>query len=252
MTNYFYSGETREYKNSAPAQLDPVTGEPLPALLATHIAPPETSDKQAAIWNGEAWEVVEDHRQHVNGQGVKEGGTPYWLPLEGDDYRSPERYMEDLGPLPADAVTMRPERPAPTLEEAKAAAVARIDRETSETILAGFDYEIDPGTGMPEILHFSYDSFDQQNFSDSANVALLSMSVSPQAEGLPTSVTWNAYRNHSPETGGELVRLALDPAGFLELYTGGALTHKARQMELGGQRKAAVAAAETVADVESA
>lgn len=249
MKNYFYSGETHEYKNSAPAQLDPVTGEPLPALLATHIAPPETSDKQAAIWNGEAWEVVEDHRQHVNEQGVKEGGTPYWLPE--DDWRSPERYTEELGPLPEGAVTTRPEKPAPTLDEAKAAAITRIDRETSESILAGFDYEIDPGTGTPETLHFSYDSFDQQNFSDSANVALLSLGVSPQAEGLPTSVIWNAYRNYSPETGGELVRLTLDPAGFLDLYTSGALAHKAAQMELGGQRKAAVAAAETVADVEN-
>lgn len=250
MTNYFYDGKTREYLRSAPAQLEPGTGNPLPALLATHTAPPETDEKQTAVWNGEAWDIVEDHRQHINSQGVKEGGTAYWLPSEGDDYRSPERYMEDLGPLPAGAVTTRPEKPAPTLEEAKAAAVARIDRETSEAILAGFAYEIDPGTGSAETLHFSYDSFDQQNFADSANVALLSLS-GPEARGLPASVTWNAYRNYAPETGGELVRLTLDPAGFLELYTGGALAHKAAQMEIGGQRKAAVAAAETVQDVES-
>lgn len=250
MTNYFYDGTTREYLRSAPAQLDPGTGNPLPALLATHIAPPETGEKQAAVWNGEAWDIVEDHRRHTNEQGVKEGGTAYWLPSEGDDYRSPERYMEDLGPLPEGAVTTRPEQPAPTLEEAKAAAVARIDRETSEAILAGFDCEIDPGTGSAETLHFSYDSFDQQNFADSANVALLSLS-GPEAKGLPASVTWNAYRHYAPETGGELVRLTLDPAGFLGLYTGGALAHKARQMEIGGRRKAAVAAAETVQDVES-
>ncbi len=251
MTNYFYDGKTREYLRSAPAQLHPRTGEALPALLATHTAPPEMEEKQAAVWNGEAWEIVEDHRRHVNEQGVKEGGTGYWLPEEGDDYQSPERYMEDLGPLPAGAVTTRPEKPAPTLKEAKAAAVARIDRETSEAILAGFEYEIDPGTGTAEPLHFSYDSFDQQNFADSANVALLSMSVSLQAEGLSTSVTWNAYRNYAPDTGGELVRLTLDPAAFLALYTGGALAHKARRMDIGGRRKAAVAAAETVEDVES-
>ena len=197
MTNYFYDGKTREFLRSAPAQPDPGTGVPLPALLATHTpyredtsthtAPPETGEKQAAVWNGEAWDIVEDHRQHVNEQGVKEGGTPYWLPSEGDDYRSPERYMEDLGPLPAGAVTTRPEKPAPTLDEAKAAAVARIDRETSEAILAGFEYEIDSG-GSAETLHFSYDSFDQQNFADSANVALLSLS-GPEARGLPASVT---------------------------------------------------------------
>lgn len=249
--NHFYDGKTREYLRSAPAQIDPGAGTPLPALLATHTAPPETAEKQAAVWNGAAWDIVEDHRQHINEQGTKAGGTPYWLPDEGDDWQSPERYKEDLGPLPAGAVTTRPEKPALTLEEAKAAAVARIDKETSEAILAGFDYEIDPGTGATEYLHFSYDSFDQQNFADSANVALLSLSVSPRTEGLPTSVTWNAYRSYRPETGGELVRLSLDPAGFLDLYTGGALAHKARQMEIGGRRKAAVAAAETVADVES-
>lgn len=251
MTNYFYDGKTREFLRSAPAQPDPGTGDPLPALLAVHIAPPETEGKQAAVWNGEAWDIVEDHRQHVNEQGVKEGGTPYWLPSEGDDYRSPERYMDDLGPLPAGAVTTRPEKPTPTLDEAKEAAVARIDKETSEAILAGFEYEMGPGTGSAESLHFSYDSFDQQNFADSANVALLSLNASPQTEGLPTSVTWNAYRNHTPEGGGELVRLTLDPQGFLALYTGGALAHKAAKMEEGGRRKAAVAAAETVADVES-
>lgn len=251
MTNYFYDAKTREFLRSAPAQPDPGTGAPLPALLSTHTPPPETGEKEKAVWSGEAWEVVEDHRQHVNNQGVKEGGTPYWLPSEGDDYRSPERYMEGLGPLPAGAVTTRPEKPAPTLDEAKAAAIARIDKETSEAILAGFEYEIDPGTGSPEALHFSYDNFDQQNFADSANVALLSLNASPQAERLPASVTWNAYRNHTPEGGGELVRLTLDPQGFLALYTGGALAHKAAKMEEGGRRKAAVAAAETVEDVEA-
>lgn len=251
ISNYFYDGKTREFLRSAPAQLDPGTGAPLPALLATHTAPPETAEKQAAVWNGAAWDIVEDHRQHINEQGTKEGGTPYWLPDEGDDWQSPERYKEDLGPLPAGAVTTRPEKPALTPEEAKAAAVARIDKETSEAILAGFDYEIDPGTGSPEALHFSYDRFDQQNFADSANAALLSLGVSPRTEGLPTSVTWNAYRNYTLETGGELVRLSLDAADFIALYTGGALAHKAAQMEIGGQRKAAVAAAETVAEVEN-
>lgn len=248
--NYFYDSKTHEFTKSAPAQLHPRTGEPLPALLAVHVAPPETGEKEKAVWNGEAWEVIEDHRQHTNEQGVKEGGTGYWLPEEGDDYRSPERYMEDLGPLPAGAVTARPEKPAPTLDEAKEAAVARIDKETSEAILAGFEYEIDPGTGSPESLHFSYDSFDQQNFADSANVALLSLNASPQSEGLPASVTWNAYRNHTPDDSGELVRLTLDPQGFLALYTGGALAHKAAKMEEGGRRKAAIAAAESADELE--
>lgn len=137
--------------------------------------------------------------------------------------------------------------PPPTLEEARAAALTRIDAETSAAILAGFTYAADAGGG-PEPLHFSYDSFDQQNFADTANVALLAQSGSP---GLPDAVTWNAYRAWTPESGGELVRLTLNPAEFLALYTGGAISHKAAQMEIGGRRKAAAAAAETIEELET-
>ena len=63
----------------------------------------------------QAWEAVEDHRQHMDERGRKEGGTPYWLP--GDTWRSEPRYTEELGPLPDDALLERPERP---LDEYKA------------------------------------------------------------------------------------------------------------------------------------
>ncbi len=129
------------------------------------------------------------------------------------------------------------------IESAKALKIAAIDADTSAAILAGFDYEIEG-----ESLHFSYDSFDQQNFADSANVATLAMSG---VEGLPTEVTWNAYRNWTA-AGGELVRLNLNPQQFLTLYTAGALVHKATQMEVGGRRKAAVEAATSIEDIEAA
>ncbi|MDY0258633.1 MAG: hypothetical protein RBR41_03075 [Desulfovibrio sp.] len=119
-------------------------------------------------------------------------------------------------------------------ENAAARKIAAIDAETSATIVAGFDNEIGG-----ETLHFSYDSFDQQNFADSANVAQL---VIAGGEGLPTDVVWNAYRNFSPESKGELVRLKLGPAVFIALYMS-ALAHKAACMERGGQRKVAVAEA---------
>ncbi|NCC05481.1 MAG: hypothetical protein EOM37_15920 [Proteobacteria bacterium] len=35
-------------------------------------------------------------------------GTPYWLPLSGDTHGSPARYMQEVGPIPADAVTTEP------------------------------------------------------------------------------------------------------------------------------------------------
>lgn len=108
---------------------------------------------------------------------------------------------------------------------------ARIDAETSVAILSGFDYAVDG-----ETLHFSYDAFDQQNFADTANACLLAKSG---AQGLPESVTWNAYR-----ASGELVQLSLSADEFLALYAGGALSHKAACMAHGGERKAALEAAE--------
>lgn len=111
-------------------------------------------------------------------------------------------------------------------EHVKAVAFAAIDAETSAAILAGFDFEV-----AGETLHFSYDSFDQQNFSDTANACLM---LKAGAAGLPESVTWNAYR------AGELVRLTLTADEFLALYAGGALAHKAARMAEGGARKAAL------------
>lgn len=109
----------------------------------------------------------------------------------------------------------------------KEAARAKIDAETSAAILAGFDYTVNG-----ESLHFSYDSWDQQNFADTANACLLAKSG---AQGLPDTVTWNAYRAN-----GELVQLPLSADAFLMLYTAGALAHKAACMAAGGQRKAAL------------
>lgn len=130
------------------------------------------------------------------------------------------------------------------LDNQKKLKLAAIDADISAAILAGFDYTLGG-----ESLHFSYDEFDQQNFADSANVAILAQSG---AAGLPTSVTWNAYRGWTPDAGGELVRLTLGPADFLNLYMGGALAHKASAMEEGGRRKAAVMDAGTQEEVEQA
>lgn len=204
----YYAGDVDDY------------GGPLPNN-ATRTAP-QTQDGYVPRWTGATWEQVENHK----GEEGYRDGKPCTI--------------KEYGPLPAGwSDTPAP----PTLEEVKADAVKKVDNATSAAILAGFDYETDLGTGVIETLHFSYDSFDQQNFADSANVVTLAMSG---VEGLPESVTWNAYRNWTTESGGELVRLTLTPATFLELYTVGALTHKSTQMEIGGARKKAVEAAESV------
>ena len=135
-----------------------------------------------------------------------------------------------------------------SLENVKARKLATIDAQTSSAIMAGFECEATPpDTGTPELLHFSYDSFDQQNFADAA----VSMQLATASDGgIPTTTPWNAYRNHTADSKGELVILQLTAETFLPIYAA-ALNHKATQMAIGGQRKAAVAAAQTVEDVKA-
>lgn len=143
-------------------------------------------------------------------------------------------------------IIFTPPEPEP-LETVKARKLAAIDAETSAAILAGFACEATPpDTGQPELLHFSYDAFDQQNFADAA----LSMQLAAAAGGaIPTSTPWNAYRGHTADSKGELVILQLTAETFVPIYAT-ALQHKAAKMAEGGQRKAAVAAARTVEEVE--
>lgn len=241
-TMYTYDLRTGALTGSRAAQV--VGGKELTICAgATPVAPPtDIPTGHAACWTGSAWEVVEDHRQHMDSKGTKQGGTPFWLPADGDDYTSPPRYMDSLGPLPDGAVTERPEKPAPTLEEAKASATAKVDAATSAAIMTGFNcVGTPPDANTPETLHFSYDSFDQQNFADSA----IAMMAASSGGSMPTSTPWNAYRNWTAESGGDLVVLQLTATTFLPLYTA-ALTHKATKMAEGSARKAQVEAAQDV------
>lgn len=165
------------------------------------------------------------------------GSGLYHVPNDGE--------WTDMHNVLADYVKRHPEvvqdesAKTPTLEELKAAKKAWIDAETSAAIASGFDYAVGGVT-----YHFSYDTFDQQNFADTANVCLMKQSGMP---GLPDSVTWNAYT-----PGGELERLTFDASDFLALYAGGSMRHKNGTMQRGGERKAAVEAATTPEEVEAA
>ena len=128
--------------------------------------------------------------------------------------------------------------PEPSLEELKEQKIKQIDKETSDSIFAGFNYKINN-----QEYHFSYDVLDQQNFADTANMCQLALSGT---EGLPTSVTWNSYLED-----GTLVQQKFDANSFLKLYTSGAIAHKATQMAIGGQRKAAVQLAKTKEELDN-
>lgn len=118
-TMYTFDLRTCALTGSRPAQV--IGGKELTICAgATPVAPPtDIPTGHAARWTGSAWEVVEDHRQHMDSKGTKQGGTPYWLPAYGDDYTSPPRYMDSLGPLPEGAVTERPEKPLSVLKAEK-------------------------------------------------------------------------------------------------------------------------------------
>ena len=118
-TMYTFDLRTGALTGSRPAQV--VGGKELTICAgATPVAPPtDIPTGHAACWTGSAWEVVEDHRQHMDSKGTKIGGTPYWQPAEGDDWQSPPRYTEELGSLPEGAVTERPKKPLSVLKAEK-------------------------------------------------------------------------------------------------------------------------------------
>lgn len=126
MLIYKYDPDTHELTGSKPAQRRP-NGQPIVDVLnATTVEPPFLEDKQAAVWNGESWDVVEDHRKKPSVEG---SGTPYWLP--GDAWNTPARYMTELGPLPEGALL---EAPAKTYEELAAEELAQAKAERAAAV----------------------------------------------------------------------------------------------------------------------
>lgn len=91
--------------------------------------PPRPWGRQWPRWSGDAWEMVEDHRERKTPTFRAEDAqtaTEYWLP--DDTHETPARQMFTPGPLPEGAVTERPEKPADlVLSEAKTAKAAEIE-----------------------------------------------------------------------------------------------------------------------------
>lgn len=126
MLIYKYDPTTKEYTGNKPAQKRP-NGQPITDVLhATTVECPVLEDKHQAVWNGTAWDVVEDHRKKP---GVEGSGTPYWLP--GDAWNTPARYMTELGPLPEGAML---EAPAKTAEELATEELAQAKAERADAV----------------------------------------------------------------------------------------------------------------------
>lgn len=169
-------------------------------------------------------------------QTVEPSGNP--KPKEDN----PEVYVEEfvVKELPQ-------EKKEAILQNLKTEAKTKVNNLTFQNIVAGFDYTFNTGK-KDEILHFSYDKFDQGNFTDSATVVLHTSHPVNDPTTLPTEVSWNAYRNYTPETGGELIVLKLTQQTFLPIYAA-ALNHKTTKLAEGTQRKALIEASTTAKKV---
>lgn len=105
MKEYFYNEETNELLFEQEAHIDPLETELaghdifMLSANATFIEPPTKRDGYAIVWNGEAWEELEDHR-----------GTQYWF--SGDSYYTEPMTMNKLGALPNGITLTRPEKTA--------------------------------------------------------------------------------------------------------------------------------------------
>lgn len=82
------------------------------------VVKPEINLGYMPVWNGKAWQQIEDHR-----------GAKYWLPE--DKYGTPAREMVTLGPLPEGATTTPPEM---TEEEKQALALNQAKTERANAV----------------------------------------------------------------------------------------------------------------------
>lgn len=137
MKTYHYDEHTKEYTHSEEAFLDPLEskkeGSPVYLLPAnaTFVAP-TPQDGYASVWNGEAWDNIEDNR-----------GKKYWLST--DPYGTPAREMTKLGALPDGAIFTAPIK---TLSEAQEDAIlllkqARDTAEVEPIEVGGNTYDYD-------------------------------------------------------------------------------------------------------------
>ena len=132
------------------------------------------------------------------------------------------------------------------LKTYKEKALSLVDKTTREAILAGFNKEC---TVLDEqvTLHFSYDEFDQCNFTDSSSAAyLIGLFGDKLPSNIPTSVDWNAYTTDTDI----LVVLHFTAEEFLELYKY-AVRNKQSLLDKGNVLKASILECDTLLKLKS-
>ena len=96
--------------------------------------PPRPWIRKWPRWNGQDWELIEDHRERRDWlfapEDVQEA-TEFWLP--GDTHETPGRKVYEPGPLPEGAMLEKPAKPAPTVEELFTTLRAERDKRIEET-----------------------------------------------------------------------------------------------------------------------
>lgn len=177
MKVYKFDPETKEYKSAENAMLDPLESQLqqkevylMPANATT--IEPTIKEGYAAVWNGENWDMVEDHRKQE-----------YWLPE--DKFGAPAREMKELGPLPEGATLTAPEK---NLDELKADKVQQLKWSRDAAEVKPIEYNGN---------NFDYDD----KARDRINAAIIALDISGQsiewtlADNTNTTVTAQDLRN---------------------------------------------------------
>lgn len=107
---YNFDARTGAFLSTKEARKDPVEGNPMVPANSTLKAPPRTGKSEIAVWDGDTWTVVPDHR-----------GEEFWL-ADGSYHT-----IAEIGEEPPEgALDAAPPKPR---EDQRKAALARVDQE---------------------------------------------------------------------------------------------------------------------------
>ena len=169
---YLYDDKTKEFKSEVNAQIDPLESKNAGVDIyllpgnATWLEPP-TKDGYVAVWSGESWDSVEDHRKQK-----------YWLP--DDKYGAPGHEMKELGPLPEGATLTAPER---TFEEVTSNKISSLKYERDRK-------EVEPIAYAGNL--FDYDDKARERI----NAAIIALDVQTQQTKAVAKIEWTTADNN--------------------------------------------------------